>query len=713
MEDKITAWPGNPYPLGATYDGIGVNFALFTEHANSVLLCLFDTYGKERCIKVTERTHNSWHVYLPGIKPGQQYGYRVDGIFNPDYGYRFNPHKLLLCPYSYSINNTIKWNDALFSYQINNPDDDLSFSDSDSAPFMPKSVVIDKVFDWQGDALLRIPIHKTVIYELHVKGFTQLASHLPESIRGTYAGISHQESIDFFKKLGITAIELMPVHHFVADRHLVEDGLTNYWGYNSIGFFAPDIRYASNPGEQVSEFKQMVKTLHRAGIEVILDVVYNHTAEGNQMGPTISFRGIDNLSYYRLIHDKKRFYNDYTGTGNTFNTVHPTVLRLIMDSLRYWVTDMHVDGFRFDLATVLAREFHEVDKWGSFFDVLHQDPVLSRVKLIAEPWDVGENGFHVGNFPAEWMEWNAKYRDCMREFWKGDDARLPEFANRFAGSSDLYLDNWRTPVASINFITAHDGFTMMDLVSYNQKHNEANGENNLDGENYNRSFNYGFEGPTDNDDINKLRKQQIRNFLTTLFLSQGVPMLVAGDESGRTQSGNNNAYCQDNKISWLNWDNKDESLLRFTSRLIHFRLEHPAFCRNKWFQQRSIKGSGVTDIEWFLPEGITMSDEHWNETLAKSLGIFLSGDHLNIRNEQGDEIIDDTFYIMFNSDSASVLFTLPGEEWSKSWLRILDTDEGFFDPRCGKFPLKAGSTIEIKGRSIVLLIRKKKINKGS
>jgi glycogen operon protein len=572
--------------------------------------------------------------------------------------------------------------------------------------------VIDKVFDWQGDALLRIPIHKTVIYELHVKGFTRLASHLPESIRGTYAGISHQESITYFKKLGITAVELMPVHHFVADRHLVERGLTNYWGYNSIGFFAPDIRYASNPGEQVSEFKQMVRTLHRAGIEVILDVVYNHTAEGNHMGPTISFRGIDNPSYYRLIHDNKRFYKDYTGTGNTFNTVHPTVLRLIMDSLRYWVTDMHIDGFRFDLATVLAREFHEVDKWGSFFDVLHQDPILSRVKLIAEPWDVGENGFHVGNFPAEWMEWNAKYRDCMREFWKGDDARLPEFAYRFTGSSDLYLDNWRTPVASINFMTAHDGFTLMDLVSYNEKHNEANGEDNLDGENYNRSFNYGIEGPTDDEDINKLRKQQVRNFLTTLFLSQGVPMLVAGDESGRTQSGNNNAYCQDNEISWLNWDKRDESLLRFTSRLIHFRLEHPAFCRNKWFQQRSIKGGGVTDIEWFLPEGITMSDEHWNETLAKSLGIFLSGDHLNIRNEQGDEIIDDTFYIMFNSDIAPVLFTLPGDEWSKSWLRILDTYDGFFDPRCGKYPLKASSTIEVKGRSIVLLIRKKKMKKG-
>ena len=709
-EGNIVAWPGNPYPLGATYDGIGVNFALFAGNAHSVELCLFSSEGKERRIKVTERTHNNWHVYIPGIKPGQLYGYRVHGIFNPPEGQRFNPHKLLICPYSYSINSTIKWNDALFSYQINHADEDLSFSDADSAPFLPKSVVIDKVFDWQGDSQLKIPIHKTIIYELHVKGFTQLAKHIPQPLRGKYAGISHEESIKYFNDLGINAVELMPIHHFVADRHLVEKGLTNYWGYNTIGFFAPDARYTSSPGDQVAEFKQMVKLLHRAGIEVILDVVYNHTGEGNHMGPTLSFKGIDNYSYYRLS-EAKRFYKDYTGTGNTLNTVHPTVLRLIMDSLRYWVIEMHVDGFRFDLATVLAREFNEVDKWGSFFDVLHQDPVLSQVKLIAEPWDVGENGFHVGNFPAEWMEWNAKYRDCMREFWKGDDATLPEFAYRFTGSSDLYLDNWRTPVASINFITAHDGFTLKDLVSYNEKHNENNGDNNNDGENNNRSWNCGAEGPTDDPKINKLRKQQVRNFLTTMFLSQGVPMLVAGDESGRTQLGNNNAYCQDNEISWLDWENKDDQLIRFTSRLIHLRRQHPVFCRNKWFQYKAIKGEGITDIEWFLPEGNIMSDNHWNETLAKSLGIFLSGDKLNTKNEHGEKIEDDTFYVMFNSDQASVIFTLPDKKWSETWYKILDTYDGFIDANCRNYKLSAGEVIEVKGRSVVLLINKKKSRK--
>lgn len=708
-EENIPSWPGNPYPLGATYDGIGVNFALFAERAESVELCLFDSDGKEKRIKVTERTHNSWHIYLPGIKPGQQFGYRVNGVFDPKEGHRFNPNKLLIDPYSNAINGTIKWSDALFAYEINDEDEDLTFSTTDSAPFIPKSVVIDRVFDWQGDTLLRIPLHRTVIYELHVKGFTQLAEHIPPELRGTYSGISYSASIDYFKKLGINAVELMPIHQFVADRHLVEKGLTNYWGYNSIGFFAPDVRYSSigTLGEQVAEFKQMVRSLHRAGIEVILDVVYNHTAEGNHMGPTLSYRGIDNYSYYRLVEDDKRYYMDYTGTGNTLNTVHPTVLRLIMDSLRYWVTEMHVDGFRFDLATVLAREFHDVDKWGSFFDILHQDPILSQVKLIAEPWDVGENGFHVGNFPAEWMEWNAKYRDCMREFWKGDEARLPEFANRFTGSSDLYLDNWRTPVASINFITAHDGFTLMDLVSYNEKHNEANGDNNNDGENHNRSWNHGVEGPTDDKEINELRKKQVRNFLTTLFLSQGVPMLVAGDELGRTQKGNNNAYCQDNEISWIDWVNKDDNLLEFTSKLIHFRLDHLAFCRNKWFQHKPIKGNGITDIEWFLPEGITMAEEDWNKTIAKSLGIFLSGDDLNSKTERGEKITDDTFYIMFNSNDVSVIFTLPDKKWSKTWYKILDTFDGFFDPENNELILSAGETIEIKGRSVVMLIKRK------
>jgi glycogen operon protein len=708
MKNKIVIWPGNPYPLGATYDGVGVNFSVFAEHAESVELCLFDNDGKEQCINVTERTHNNWHVYLPGIKPGQQYGYRVHGLFNPEEGFRFNRNKLLISPYSMAINGTIKWNDALFGYEINNKDADLTFSQSNSAQFIPKSVVIDRVFDWQGDTLLRIPLHKTIIYELHVKGFTQLAKNIPENLRGKYAGISHPESINYFHRLGINAVELLPIHQFVADRHLVEKGLTNYWGYNSIGFFAPDVRYSSlgSTGEQVAEFKQTVKELHKAGIEVILDVVYNHTAEGNQMGPTLSFRGIDNISYYRLMEDK-RYYKDYTGTGNTLNTVHPTVLRLIMDSLRYWVTDMHVDGFRFDLATVLAREFHDVDKWGSFFDILHQDPILSNVKLIAEPWDVGENGFHVGNFPAEWMEWNAKYRDCMREYWRGDNALLPEFANRFTGSSDLYFDNWRTPVASINFITAHDGFTLMDLVSYNEKHNEANGDNNQDGENNNRSWNCGAEGPTDNEEINQLRKRQTRNFLTTLFLSQGVPMLVAGDELGRTQQGNNNAYCQDNEISWLDWENKDDSLIEFTSKLIHFRLKHPAFCRYKWFQHKSIKGNGVTDIEWFVSEGTTMSTEHWNESMAKSLGIFLSGEDLNHLNERGEKITDETFYIMFNSAANTVIFTLPEEKWGKSWFKILDTYDTFFEPERTDIVLNAKQNIDIRARSVIMLVKNK------
>lgn len=706
MTDKITAWPGNPYPLGATYDGKGVNFSLFSENAEGVELCLFDEAGVETRVRIKERTHNSWHIYLPGIRPGQLYGFRVYGPYDPNNGHRFNPNKLLIDPYARAINGVTKWNDALFAYDMNSPDADLSFSETDSAPFIPKSVVIDQVFNWQGDHLLRIPPEKTVIYELHVKGFTQLAPNIPKEIRGTYSGVSHEESIKYFKSLGINAVELLPVHQFVADRMLVDQGLTNYWGYNSIGFFTPDARYSSNgmQGEQVIEFKEMVMTLHRAGIEVILDVVYNHTAEGNNLGPTLSFRGVDNYSYYRLIENNKRYYMDYTGTGNTMNTVHPTILRLIMDSLRYWVTEMHVDGFRFDLATVLAREFDDVDKWGSFFDILHQDPILSQVKLIAEPWDVGENGFHVGNFPAGWMEWNAKYRDCMRQFWKGDDEMLAEFANRFTGSSDLYLNNWRTPTASINFITAHDGFTLMDLVSYNEKHNEANGENNNDGENNNRSCNYGHEGPTDDEKINTVRKQQIRNFLTTLLLSQGIPMIVAGDELGRTQLGNNNAYCQDNEVSWVNWDKADTDLMHYVSRLIHFRLEHPVFCRKKWFQYKPIKGKNVTDIEWFLPEGFPMSEEHWNTTFAKSLSIYLSGDDLNSFTERGERVKDDTFFLMINSDEHSVMFTTPEKNWGKLWYLILDSAEGYFNPTDKSTVLEAQEHVEVKGRSMVLLV---------
>ncbi|MFW5753828.1 MAG: glycogen debranching protein GlgX [Marinilabiliaceae bacterium] len=702
---QIKAWPGRPYPLGTFYDGAGVNFALFSDNAHGVELCLFDSDGSETRIKVTERTHNHWHIYLPGIKPGQRYGYRVHGPYEPDTGARFNANKLLIDPYARALDGTIQWDNALYGYLPGNENEDLSFNEADSAPFIPKSIVTDDDFNWEGDKRLDIPQHETVIYEMHVKGFSKLARELPENLKGTYAGVAHPKSIEYFKKLGVNAVELMPVHQFVADHRLVDMGLTNYWGYNTIGYFAPDVRYSSSGtgGEQVREFKQMVKDLHAAGIEVILDVVYNHTAEGDHLGPTLSFRGIDNVSYYRLTEEDPRYYLDYTGTGNTLNTVHPTILRLIMDSLRYWVNEMHVDGFRFDLAPVLAREFDDVDKWGSFFDVLHQDPVLSQVKLIAEPWDLGENGYQVGNFPAGWMEWNAKYRDCMREFWKGDDEMLPEFANRLTGSSDLYFDDWRTPTASINFITAHDGFTMLDLVSYNKKHNEANGENNQDGEDHNRSWNHGVEGPTDDENINTLRKQQVRNFLTTLFLSQGVPMLVAGDELGRTQQGNNNAYCQDNEVSWINWDQMDDQLMEFTSKLIHFRLQHPVFCRRKWFKYQPIKGKGVTDIEWFTPEGEEMSEEHWSSAYAKTLGVFLSGYGVRAVSDKGAPLKDDSFYIMFNSFYDKVLFHLPDEKWGKKWRKVIDTfDASFYESGEGDV-LHPGQELEVQGRSVVLL----------
>lgn len=704
MSESIETWPGRPYPLGATDDGKGVNFALFSENAYGVELCLFDADGNETRIKVNERTHNNWHVYLPGIKPGQRYGYRIHGPYEPENGIRFNPNKLLLDPYTKAIDGTIEWNEASYGYQPEHEDLDLSFNETDNAPFVPKGVVINDFFNWEEDKSPDIPHHETIIYEMHVKGFTKLAPGIPEKIKGTYAALSHPKSIEYLKKLGVNTIELMPVHQFVADHRLVEMGLTNYWGYNTIGFFAPDVRYSSSGtcGEQVWEFKQMIKDLHKEGFEVILDVVYNHTAEGNEMGPTLSFRGIDNTSYYRLSDEDPRYYIDYTGTGNTLNTVNPTILRLIMDSLRYWVLEMHVDGFRFDLAPVLAREFDDVDKWGSFFDVLHQDPVLSQVKLIAEPWDLGENGYHVGNFPAGWMEWNAKYRDCMRDFWKGEDEMLPEFANRLTGSSDLYFDNWRTPTASINFITAHDGFTLKDLVSYNKKHNEANGEDNNDGENHNRSFNYGVEGPTNDEAINQVRKQQVRNFLSTLFLSQGVPMLVAGDELGRTQQGNNNAYCQDNEISWIDWENKDNELLEFTSKLIHFRKNHPVFCRKKWFKYQPIKGKGVTDIEWFTMEGEEMSDEHWSSSFAKSLGIFLYGQGIRTVSETGEPVVDDSFYIMFNSYHEPLPFRLPTPKWGKKWQKVMDSfDATFNDENQGEL-LNAEEEFEVQGRSVVL-----------
>jgi isoamylase len=701
---NITVFPGEAYPLGATFDGEGVNFALYAENADGVDLCLFDSLQSDvESIKVRlkERSHHVWHAYIPGLRPGQLYGYRVFGPFAPHHGHRFNPHKLLIDPYAKAISGTIQWHDALFGYKVGDPAGDLSFSKMDSAPFIPKSVVIDPYFDWEDDKLPKIPYHKTIIYETQVKGFTKLHPEIPENIRGSYAGLAHPVTIKYLKDLGITAIELMPVHHFIIDRHLRDNGLTNYWGYNTIGFFAPDVRYSSSGslGEQVFEFKQMVKEFHKAGIEVILDVVYNHTGEGNQMGPTVSFRGIDNASYYRLTDG--RYYMDYTGTGNTLNAMQPNVLRLIMDSLRYWIIEMHVDGFRFDLAATLARELHEVDRLGSFFDIIHQDPVISQVKLIAEPWDIGEGGYQVGKFPPGWAEWNGKYRDCIRDYWRGADSVLGEFAYRFTGSPDLYQNDYRHPTASVNFITAHDGFTLNDLVSYNEKHNEANKEDNNDGESHNRSWNCGVEGPTDDIVINELRQRQKRNFLTTMFLSQGVPMLVAGDEISRTQHGNNNAYCQDNKISWLDWEGADVDLLKFTQRLIHFRKQHPVFRRRNWFKGLPIKGIDVQDIAWFLPSGNEMTEENWNEDFAKSLAVYFNGKGIHAVGPQGEQVLDDSFYIIFNAFHGRLKYTLPTVKFGEEWIIEMDTSERPFGKEGNVY--KAEEQIMVEGRSVLIL----------
>lgn len=702
---NTTIYPGNPYPLGATWDGQGVNFALYADNATHIELCLFNNPQDEaEIVKISmiERTHHVWHVYLPDIKPGQLYGYRVYGPYEPENGHRFNPSKLLIDPYAKAVAGTIDWSDALFGYAIGHAEEDVSYGEIDSAPYIPKCVVVDSSFDWEDDKPLDIPYHNTIIYEAHVKGFTKLHPDIPKEIRGTYSGMAHPSTITYLKELGITAVELMPVHHFVADRHLVDRGLTNYWGYNTIGYFAPDVRYSSRGvmGEQVNEFKTMVKELHKAGIEVILDVVYNHTAEGNHLGPTLSFRGIDNSAYYRLVDDNKRYYMDYTGTGNTLNANLPNVLRLMMDSLRYWITDMHVDGFRFDLAATLARELHEVDRLSAFFDIIHQDPVISQVKLIAEPWDIGEGGYQVGKFPPEWAEWNGKYRDCIRDYWRGADSMLGEFAARLTGSPDLYEGDYRRPTASINFVTAHDGFTLHDLVCYNKKHNEANGEKNNDGENHNRSWNCGEEGPTDDPLIAQLRQRQKRNLLTTLFLSQGVPMLLAGDEISRTQRGNNNAYCQDNEISWVNWEEADHDLLQFTCSLIHLRKHHPSFCRRRWFQGRPIRGLGVEDIAWFLPDGTEMTEAHWNYDFAKSLGIYLNGRGLHSLGPKGERIIDDSFYVIFNAHHEPLNYTLPPSKYAKTWTKVLDTTENIIQE---SNTYKAGENITVEGRSILLL----------
>lgn len=698
---KRISYPGKPYPLGATWDTEGTNFSIYAEDATKVELCLFTGDGasaKEERIHLSERTHQVWHGYLPGVGPGQCYGYRVHGPYEPEAGHRYNPHKLLLDPYAKAIDGILEIHETHLGYEADHPDEDLSFSKTDSAPHMPKSIVVDPAFDWESDRPLAIPFHKTVIYEAHVKGLTKLNAQLPTDLRGTYAGIAHPTTIAYLQDLGITAIELLPIHQFVNER--VGNGLPNYWGYNSIGFFAPEARYSASgtAGQQVNEFKEMVKALHQAGIEVILDVVYNHTAEGNHLGPTLCFKGIDNKSYYRL-EENPRYYTDYTGTGNTLNANLPNVLRLMMDSLRYWITEMHVDGFRFDLAATLARELHEVNRLSAFFDIIHQDPVISQVKLIAEPWDLGEGGYQVGNFPPGWAEWNGKYRDCIRDYWRGADSMLSEFAERFTGSSDLYQDDYRHPVASINFVTAHDGFTLHDLVSYNEKHNEANGENNQDGENHNRSWNCGAEGPTDDEAIITLRNQQKRNMLTTLLLSQGVPMLLAGDEAGRTQQGNNNAYCQDNELSWLHWDKIDRSLMQFTAQLIAFRRAHPTFCRRKWFTGQPIKGIGVEDIAWFLPDGGEMPNESWEHDFARSLGVFLNGQGIRSKGEKGEKIIDDSFYLIFNAHHDTLAFTLPKDEkYGAAWVKVIDTthDEvGSWDER-----LPAGSSIQIAGHAI-------------
>jgi isoamylase len=700
-------WPGEPFPLGATFSGKGTNFSLFSEVATKVELCLFDDDGKETRVALPEVSALCWHAYLPGIKPGQRYGYRVHGPWEPDQGHWCNPNKLLLDPYAKAVDGWWGWNESMFPYHFDNPDG--SKNDMDSAPCMPKGVVVDDTFDWEGDQAPRTPWHKTILYETHVKGFTMQHPKLPEHVRGTYGGLANPAAIDYLRKLGITAVELLPVHQFVQDSLLLDRGLRNYWGYNSIGYFAPHNEYACSGtrGQQVQEFKGAVKALHRAGIEVILDVVYNHTAEGNHLGPVLSFKGIDNSAYYRTVADNRRYYMDYTGTGNTLNMMQPHVLQLLMDSLRYWVLEMHVDGFRFDLASTLARELHDVDRLGSFFDLIQQDPVINKVKLIAEPWDVGEGGYQVGNFPPLWSEWNGKYRDSVRDFWRGNDQELAEFGSRFTGSSDLYQGTARRPHASINFITAHDGFTLRDLVSYNEKHNEANGEENRDGESHNRSWNCGAEGPTDNEGVTHLRQRQMRNFLATLFLSQGVPMLCGGDELGRTQRGNNNAYCQDNDISWYDWEHADKRLLGFTRDLIRLRSEHPVFCRRRWFQGRPIHGSGVSDIGWFTPGGTEMSDENWQAGFAKSLGIFLNGEGIATPDHRGRRIVDDSFYVMINAHSEPVEFVLPESKWGEEWTVAIDTNElpDRIDVDKSGRHLAAGEGLAVQAWSLVLLRR--------
>jgi isoamylase len=694
--------PGEPFPLGATWDGHGTNFSVFSEVAERIELCLFDEQGRQTCVDLPERTAFCWHGYLRGVGPGQRYGFRVHGPWDPAHGQRCNPAKLLIDPYARAITGQIDWNPALFPYPLGG--DDLARDDADSAAHMPKSVVVDNQFDWEGDQPLRRKLHETVIYEVHVKGFTRRHPEVPEALRGTYAGMAHPAAIEHLRTLGITAVELLPVHQFVHEQHQLDKGLRNYWGYHSYGYFAPHAEYSSSgdQGQQVREFKQMVKALHAAGLEVILDVVYNHTGEGNHLGPVLSLKGFDNRVFYRTVEADARFYMDYTGTGNSLNMRHPHALMLVMDSLRYWVQEMHVDGFRFDLASTLARELYDVDRLSAFFDIIHQDPTLSNVKLIAEPWDIGEGGYQVGNFPVRWCEWNGKYRDAVRDYWRGEGGTLGEFANRLTGSSDLYEDDGRRPYASVNFVTAHDGFTLRDLVSYNDKHNDDNGEGNNDGESHNRSWNAGAEGPTDDPAVNRLRAQQQRNLLTTVLLSQGIPMLLGGDEIGRTQRGNNNAYCQDNEISWFDWAHADRQLFDFTRHVIQVQSEHPVFRRRRWFKGRSIRGRGVSDIAWFRPDGQEMSEQDWQAAYAKSFAVFLNGDALRETDDDGKPVRDDSFILLFNAHSEALTFTMPAASFGAAWKGIIDTT---VDSGRREQSVAASEPIEVAGRSMLVLCR--------
>ena len=701
------------YPLGASYDGAGVNFALYSQVAQKVELCLFDEHDAETRIEMTEQNSYVWHNYIPGLQPGQRYGYRVYGPYDPMHGLRCNPNKLLLDPYAKAIEGNIDGDESLFSYWFKSPDDTSAMNDLDSAAHTMKSAVINPYFDWGNDQHPYISYHDSVIYEAHVRGMTNLNMDVPPDIRGTYAGLAYPSVIEYLKKLGVTAIELMPIHQFVNDSFLQEKGLSNYWGYNTIGFFAPHNAYSSSGerGEQVNEFKSMVKAYHHAGMEVILDVVYNHTAEGNHMGPTLSFKGIDNASYYRLVEGDQQHYFDTTGTGNSLLMRSPHALQLITDSLRYWVTEMHVDGFRFDLAATLARQFQEVDKLSAFFDIVEQDPIISRVKLIAEPWDLGSGGYQVGGFPSSWSEWNGRYRDTVRDFWRSQPSTLPEFASRLMGSSDLYQVNGRRPVASVNFITAHDGFTMNDLVSYNEKHNEANGEGNRDGESNNRSWNCGVEGPTNIPDVNDLRQRQMRNMFATLLFSQGIPMICGGDEVARTQQGNNNAYCQDNEISWTNWhlDKGRKELLAFVSKLIHLRLDHPVLHRRRFFTGREPGDDSnmIPQVEWFDHTGSIMDMDDWQNTHAFSMMIYLNGSDIPEADWYGNRMVDNDFILIFNAHYEPIMFTLPDERYGRKWQLVVDTH----NPNEPALSYEAGFMITAQSRSFLMLMSAKKPKK--